>query len=197
MFNEDAFSEISTSPSAMCRFLFFFCPSSCPSSVNFPQPAHFLDWIGLVSNMSNQQSITSTEVHPESFHTDREEPTLESASPVSNTPTLTDTPASKGLSASSSIGQSEGEATAKAEEGEEVAVGGGSPKDVKFWLIIVGLLLATFLAALDLTSISTALPTSEYTSTFKIEMGGGVTNDSKASNEKKVLIVLLLIICCV
>ncbi|KAM0749144.1 iron permease [Meredithblackwellia eburnea MCA 4105] len=33
------------------------------------------------------------------------------------------------------------------------------PKDFKFWLIIVGLLISTFLSALDLTAISTALPT--------------------------------------
>ncbi|ORY88553.1 iron permease [Leucosporidium creatinivorum] len=34
-----------------------------------------------------------------------------------------------------------------------------APKDLRFWLIILALLLATFLAALDLTAISTALPT--------------------------------------
>jgi MFS family permease len=34
-----------------------------------------------------------------------------------------------------------------------------APKDIRFWLIIMGLLVATFLSALDLTAISTALPT--------------------------------------
>jgi len=43
---------------------------------------------------------------------------------------------------------------------EEDAGGSESaPKDIRFWLIIMGLLVATFLSALDLTAISTALPT--------------------------------------
>lgn len=36
-------------------------------------------------------------------------------------------------------------------------------KGFSFWIIIVSLLLATFLSALDLTAISTALPTSKKT----------------------------------
>jgi len=34
-----------------------------------------------------------------------------------------------------------------------------TPKDHRFWLIMLGLLVATFISALDLTAISTALPT--------------------------------------
>lgn len=33
------------------------------------------------------------------------------------------------------------------------------PKTARFWLIILGLLVATFLAAIDLTGLATALPT--------------------------------------
>ena len=49
------------------------------------------------------------------------------------------------------------------EEIEEVFTGAVPPKgavrDARFWLIIVSLLVTTFLAALDLTAIPTALPT--------------------------------------
>jgi len=34
-----------------------------------------------------------------------------------------------------------------------------TPKDMRFWLVMVGLLFATFISAVDLTAISTALPT--------------------------------------
>jgi len=34
-----------------------------------------------------------------------------------------------------------------------------TPKDLRFWLIMLGLMVATFISALDLTAISTALPT--------------------------------------
>jgi MFS family permease len=44
--------------------------------------------------------------------------------------------------------------TIKGEDGASA-----TPKDIRFWLIIMSLLVATFLSALDLTAISTALPT--------------------------------------
>lgn len=36
-------------------------------------------------------------------------------------------------------------------EPEPEGDGGGTPKDIRFWLIILGLLVATFLSALDMT----------------------------------------------
>lgn len=41
----------------------------------------------------------------------------------------------------------------------KVVLSAPPPKDIRFWLIIVSLLVATLLAALDLTAIATALPT--------------------------------------
>jgi len=41
----------------------------------------------------------------------------------------------------------------------QVQTNGAAPKDLRFWLIIFSLLIATFISALDLTAISTALPT--------------------------------------
>lgn len=40
-----------------------------------------------------------------------------------------------------------------AETIQEQEGGNGTPKDIRFWLIIVGLLVATFLSALDLTGM--------------------------------------------
>lgn len=47
---------------------------------------------------------------------------------------------------------------AAAQEDNEQGPSGKTPKGLRFWLIIFSLLIATFLSALDLTSISTALP---------------------------------------
>ncbi|KIM79120.1 hypothetical protein PILCRDRAFT_823692 [Piloderma croceum F 1598] len=53
----------------------------------------------------------------------------------------------------------EDDQNAREETIREVEGGSTPPKDIRFWLIIMSLLVATFLSALDLTAISTALPT--------------------------------------